>query len=722
MDKKLNICAFVLALLLLVPLAGCGRASEKGEPAVTPGQTSAASASVLPESDGTPVQESDTSASLLPDSFALQEESATGEEPVTEEGSATEDEAIHVSTVGEFLEAIAPGVVIELAPGTYNLTEYLREASDTVSDYVTRSFTDGWQAEIREVDGLTILGAKDGKVEVVAEPRYSDVLYFKNCSDIAIENITFGHTIEPGNCEGAVLAFDYCQKISLKGLDLYGCGTYGVTADHTVGIALKDCIIRECSYGIVDLYLCSDAVFEGCTFRDNGGFDMLCLGGSFARFEDCSFTGNEGSDFLPAYYYRGSESGARFDGCTFGRWESQRLNEELKGRGNFVIGKDCRFEVVAGKRVVHVSNMEQLIENIAPDTQILIAPGRYNLSDALNELYAREGERFNESRDFVRINETYDGPELVVTGVSGLSIVSESGTAADTEIVTDPRYANVLRFEKCSDIGMMDLTMGHSDTGDCVGDVLYFDQCNDIVLSGMDLYGCGVYGIGTIDCTFLSCFDSTIRDCENGALDLFLAKNRQMFINCVMTGSDSGGYFCADDRSDGEFYFYRCTFGDGESNSLAFDDWVITEDCIWSEITVYPDYSGESEEDGAPFALDTTRLKVAAFDAQVLMAKEYYILYEIVDNTSGEVSFETGDDVRFLTFGEDGRGCFWTDDEKGRPFHYEMDSAYSCVLSFDDGGKASFGLYADRGGALPDSVEGTIWLALYLEDEVLWCY
>lgn len=446
MDKKLNICAFALAFLLLVPLAGCSGASDQGESAGTPGQISAAPTPILPEP------------------------------PAPPEKSVAEDEVIHVSTAGEFLEAIAPGVVIELAPGTYNLTEYLCEASDTVSDYVARGFTDGWQAEIREVERLTIRGAKGGKVEVVAEPRYSDVLYFNGCSDIAIENITFGHTIEQGNCEGAVLAFDYCQTISLEGLDLYGCGTYGVVADHTVGIALKDCIIRECSYGIVDLHLCSDAVFEGCTFRDNGGFDMLSLSGSFAYFEGCSFTGNEGDNFLPAYYHSDSESGAHFERCTFGRWESQRLNEELKDHESFVFGDDCQFE------------------------------------------------------------------------------------------------------------------------------------------------------------------------------------------------------------------------------------------------------AGESKEDGARFALDTTRLKVASFDAKVLTAEEYYILYEIVNNKSGEVSFETSDDVRFLTFEEDGRGCFWTDNEKGRPFNYVMDSAYSCSISFDDGGKASFGLYADQGGALPDSEEGSIWLALYLEDEVLWCY
>ncbi|MBQ9140161.1 MAG: right-handed parallel beta-helix repeat-containing protein [Lachnospiraceae bacterium] len=454
MDKKLNICTFALVLLLLVSLTGCSGTSDKEEPAVTSEQTSATPAPILAES------------------------------PSPSEEAVVADEAIHVSTAGEFLEAIAPDVVIELAPGTYNLTEYLRESPDNISDYVTRSFTDGWQADIHEVDRLTIRGSKDGMVEVVAEPRYSDVLYFNDCSDITIENITFGHTIEQGNCEGAVLAFDYCRKISLNALDLYGCGTYGVVADHTVSIALKDCIIRECSYGIVDL-LYSDVIFEGCTFRDNGGFDMLSFSSSFAHFDGCSFTGNEGSSFLPSYYQSDSESGARFEHCTFGLWESQCLQEELKDLGSFVFEKNCQFE---------------------------------------------------------------------------------------------------------------------------------------------------------------------------------------------------------------------------------------------TEITESPYYSEEAQDDSAYFALDMTCLKVASFDEKVLTAKEYYILYEIVNSIYGEVSFETSDDVRFLTFEEDGRGCFWTDNEKGRPFNYEMNNAYSCAISFDDGGKASFGLYADQGGALPESEEGTMWLALYLEGESLWFY
>ena len=456
MEKKLMIRVFAPAILLLALLAGCGGPSEKAEPAGTPEPTSAAPATMQPES------------------------------PTPTEEATAEDETIHVSTAGEFLEAIAPGADIELAPGTYNLTEYLREADETVSDYVSRGFTDGWQAEIHGVEGLTIRGEAGGKVEVVAEPRYSDVLNFSDCSDIAIENITFGHTIEQGHCEGAVLAFDSCKNIRLDTLDLYGCGTYGVAASDTADLVLKNCMIHDCSYGIIDLSSCGNAALEGCTLKNNDGFDMLSLWGSFVDFENCTFTGNQGSSFLPS----DSESGAHFASCSFGQWESRSIREELPAKAGYAFDEDCLFE-------------------------------------------------------------------------------------------------------------------GYS----------------------------------------------------------------------------------------------------------------------WAELTAPSDDPEGSETDFVYVALDTALLKVAAFDAQVLTANEYYILYEIVDTASEEVTFETSDDVRFLTFDADGRGCFWTDNEKGRPFRYEMDSDYSCQISFDDGGEASFGLYADQGGALPRiSEEGHIWLALYLDDEVLWFY
>ena len=195
------------------------------------------------------------------------------------------------------------------------------------------------------------------------------------------------------------------------------------------------------------------------------------------------------------------------------------------------------------------------------------------------------------------------------------------------------------------------------------------------------------------------------------------------FKDCSFTGNEGDNFLPAYYHSDSESgaNFERCSFGLWESGRLNeelkdLENYVVGEGCLFET------KDSEEESTFTFTALDTTRLKVVSFDSMVLTADEYYILYEIVNTKSGEVSFETSDDVRFLTFEENGRGCFWTDNEKGRPFSYAMDSAYSCAISLDDGGKASCGLYADQGGALPNSEEGSIWLALYLEDETLWCY
>ena len=457
MNDRLRPGLLILALALLVTLAGCGAAPAEKEAAAAPPEAPAASADPAPAASADP---------------------------------APADETIRVSSAGAFLNAVAPGAVIELAPGVYNLTEYLRGTSEHVSDYVARSFTDGWQAGIHDVAGLTIRGAGIGVTEIVAEPRYSDVLCFTGCSDVVIENVTFGHTIEQGNCQGAVLEFDDCRNVALRSLDLYGCGTYGVSANGVTGLTLDSCVIRECSYGIVDLSSCGDSVLKDCALRDNGGFDLLSLRNASVRFDGCTFTGNEGDSFLPSYTSSGSENSVRFENCVFGPWESESIREALPASEGFAFGEDCRFE-------------------------------------------------------------------------------------------------------------------GYS----------------------------------------------------------------------------------------------------------------------WSDITEPPDDPGSPESDLERIPLDTACLKPAAFDAEVLTAGEYFILYQLVDGKTGDVTFETSEDVRFLTFEQDGRGCFWTDGEKGRPFRYEMDSAYSCQVAFDDGGKAAFGLYADQGGALPRiSEEGSLWLALSLDGGTLWFY
>ena len=311
-------------------------------------------------------------------------------------------------------------------------------------------------------------------------------------------------------------------------------------------------------------------------------------------------------------------------------------------------------ETQVAEKIVEVDNVEDFLEAIQPGATIKVKPGYYNLSDYIEKIWSEQGEEWNQKHPYVELYECWDGGiEVAIQDVKDLSIFADLEGAVITELVVETRAGAVLNFEDCNNIFLHGLTMGHTQDGACDSSVISFLNTTYVYLTAMDLYGCGMYGFDAMQ---------------------------------------------------------------GSGNIYAFNDRITAEDCSWSEITEYPDYSGESQEDSVFFALDMTRLKVASFDTMVLTAKEYYILYEIIDSKSGEVSFETSDEVRSLTFEEDGRGCFWTDNEKGRPFNYEMNNEYSCAISFDDGAKATFGFYADQGGALPESGEGSMWLALYLED------
>ena len=78
--------------------------------------------------------------------------------------------------------------------------------------------------------------------------------------------------------------------------------------------------------------------------------------------------------------------------------------------------------------------------------------------------------------------------------------------------------------------------------------------------------------------------------------------------------------------------------------------------------------------------------------------------------------------MRLLTFEDDGTGYLRDADGIPHAFRFEMDSDYSCVLSFDEGYEGSVGICADLGGAVPGSEEGQLRLQLYLGDEALWFY
>lgn len=158
---------------------------------------------------------------------------------------------------------------------------------------------------------------------------------------------------------------------------------------------------------------------------------------------------------------------------------------------------------------VTAATVDELLAAIAPDTEITLASGTYDLSAAAN--YGAEG------GEYYSWNSVADGYELVISGVSNLSITGGEGVTVSAA----PRFANVLKFQGCEDINLKELTVGHTEgQGTCSGGVVFLEDCGGVQLEGCGLYGCGTIGVFAMDSSGVHVSDTDIYDCSEGAAQI----------------------------------------------------------------------------------------------------------------------------------------------------------------------------------------------------------
>lgn len=237
----------------------------------------------------------------------------------------------------------------------------------------------------------------------------------------------------------------------------------------------------------------------------------------------------------------------------------------------------------------YVESTEELIEAIAPGVGIIIAPGEYNMSEYLEE---QDMSSFNNKHKYVQLNDCVDGYELVVKNVDDLMISGGLASNNETSLVIDPRYSAVFRFENCNSLKLNSFTCGHTQIGSCEGNVIDLYNCKNVGIYGMDIFGCGVYGIGAYDGSKdIRVFNSVIHDCSFGIYVFGKNIGKATFANCLFYGSHGGVTCYSDETYYPELTFKKCSFDELETNNLAFQDWIKFENCLWSEVTSYPDYS-----------------------------------------------------------------------------------------------------------------------------------
>ncbi len=314
--KKLFPVLIIIFALCASLFSGCG---AKIEPQQGDGAGTDNSAAVTPEAQNTEASpepaQTEATASAEPGGEA---ENKAASEPV-------KDDAVHVSSVEEFLDAIAPNAKIVVEPGKYDITAFTDELmmKPSVDDWrenhkylELRECFDGVEVVVKNAGGMTISGTTEipEDTEFTIDPRYATVLSFENCDDMLIEYMKFGHT-ENGSCMGDVLCFSNCADIRLNTLDLFGCGVYGLTATNGCGdISVYNSYIHNCEFGPFDIYNSrGNFVFRKCVMKGSGsGGVFQDIPGATLKFAGCSFGENETNSL---YFW--NEESVSFENCTW---------------------------------------------------------------------------------------------------------------------------------------------------------------------------------------------------------------------------------------------------------------------------------------------------------------------------------------------------------------------------------------------------------------------
>lgn len=136
------------------------------------------------------------------------------------EPTASSD-AVTVRNVDELLAAIAPDTVIQLEPGTYNLSGAKGYGLPSESPYYawTEKY-DGFELMLQNVKNLTIRGSGKVNTTLECDPRSASVINLKNCENVTLEDFTAGHTLELGECSSGVIYLQNCTGVGMNRLGI----------------------------------------------------------------------------------------------------------------------------------------------------------------------------------------------------------------------------------------------------------------------------------------------------------------------------------------------------------------------------------------------------------------------------------------------------------------------------------------------------------------------
>ena len=244
---------------------------------------------------------------------------------------------VTVSDINELVTNLESNTKIILKEGTYNFSDFNVDGdSNDSGEYDSEDDFSGYFVYTEHIR----LEAENGaEVSILTNSAANNVLEFFGGNDINFKGLTFGHNVEKGYCTGNVLAFSSCDGVRIEDCNLFGCGTYGISAQGASNISVINTQIYECSYGLLEFNSTYNSTFKNCVFRDSEGFNQFEINycGNIS-FEDCQITGNKAEDVQNLFIATSESNDIVFKNCDF-----KNNSYKIKNNGDIEF-IDCTFD------------------------------------------------------------------------------------------------------------------------------------------------------------------------------------------------------------------------------------------------------------------------------------------------------------------------------------------------------------------------------------------
>lgn len=232
----------------------------------------------------------------------------------------------------EIFDSFVSGAKLTL-DGVYDLSEADRSPRIHCS---FEDVTDGEQAVFSNICGMAVESSTERPSSILVRPRYSNVIEFRNCEDIFIKGITFGHAEGFGYCSGGVVYLKNCKNIVFENCVMFGCGTYAFELTDCNTVSFNNCRMYGCTYGIGEVSNSKSIKIVGGKIFDNKGF-----GGISATDSDITITESQISqnDFDGRPHFQLRRSSIRLVGGSIHKKASDPL---VTGEGLKIEGCDVQ--------------------------------------------------------------------------------------------------------------------------------------------------------------------------------------------------------------------------------------------------------------------------------------------------------------------------------------------------------------------------------------------